>query len=107
MPLYIQLDILMEASVDDIEFEWDGKKAASNLRKHGIDFEDAIAVFEGPVLEIRSDRKGEVRYMAIGEAEGRVIGVIYTPREGRYRIISARKATKHERSTYDQAFPPG
>ncbi|HUE95383.1 MAG TPA: BrnT family toxin [Longimicrobiaceae bacterium] len=90
-----------------MEFEWDENKAKNNLQKHGIDFEDAIGVFEGAVLEIRSDRDGEERYEAIGVLNGREIVVVYTPRPGRYRIISARKATKHERITYHQAHPPG
>jgi uncharacterized DUF497 family protein len=89
-----------------MEFEWDPRKAESNLEKHRIDFEDAIGIFGGPVLEIRSDRDGEERYNAIGILNGREIAVIYTPREGRYRIISARKATKNERTTYHQAQPP-
>lgn len=80
-------------------------KAGANLRKHGIDFEDAIGIFDGPVLEVRSDRGGEERYKAIGAVDGREIVVIYTPRKGWLRIISARNPRKHERNTYRQAFP--
>jgi hypothetical protein len=51
--------------------EWDPRKAASNRRKHGIDFDEAIEVFYGPILLYRSDRKEEERWLAIGESEGR------------------------------------
>jgi uncharacterized protein len=88
-----------------MEFEWDDAKAEANLEKHGIDFEDAIGIFEGPVLEVRSDRGAEARYKAIGVVEGREIAVIYTLREGRYRIISARRARPDERRAYRQAHP--
>jgi uncharacterized protein len=87
------------------EFEWDEAKATSNLEKHGIDFEDAIGIFEGPVLEVRSDRQGEERWKAIGTAEGVELAVIYTVREGRRRIISARRAATNEREAYHQTKP--
>lgn len=70
-------------AVNLMYFEWDEEKAEQNLRKHGIDFDDAIGIFERAVLEARSDRNGEERYKAIGVVEGRVIAVIYTPRAGR------------------------
>jgi uncharacterized protein len=89
----------------EMEFEWDEAKAAGNLEKHRISFEDAIGIFEGPVLETRSDRGAEERYKAIGVVEGREIAVIYTLREGRYRIISARRARPNERRAYRQAHP--
>lgn len=89
----------------DLEFEWNDSKAEANLEKHGIDFEDAIGVFEGPVLEVRSDQKGEIRWKAIGLLEGLEITVVYTLREGRRRIISARRAQQNERRAYNQARP--
>lgn len=89
----------------DLEFEWNDSKAEANLEKHGIDFEDAIGVFEGPVLEVRSDQKGEIRWKAIGLVEGLEITVVYTLREGRRRIISARRAQQNERRAYHQAHP--
>jgi hypothetical protein len=85
------------------EFEWDEAKAASNLKKHGIDFEDAISIFEGPVLEVRSARGSEERWKAVGMVEGVELAVIFTLREGRRRIISARRARKSEREAYHQA----
>ena len=86
-----------------MEWEWNPDKAEANLEKHRISFEDAIGIFEGPVLEIRSDRDGEERRKAIGVVEEREIAVIYTLREGRDRIISARRARTGERAAYRQA----
>lgn len=87
-----------------MDFEWDDKKAHLNLEKHGIDFEDAISIFEGPMLEFRSDREGEQRWIAIGTIEGREITVVYTIRYGAYRVISARRARKNEREAYHKAL---
>jgi uncharacterized protein len=88
-----------------MEFEWEEAKAAKNLEKHQISFEDAISIFESPVLEVSSDREGEKRWKAIGAVEGREIAVIYTLRGDRYRIISARRARINERRAYRQAHP--
>ncbi len=89
-----------------MRFEWDPRKRALNLRKHGIAFEDAIELFEQPYLEDPDDRLeyGEPRFVAVGEMRGRVIAVVYASREGKRRIISARKATKDERGAYYRAI---
>lgn len=87
-----------------MEFEWDASKATSNLKKHRISFEDAVGVFEHPVLEIRTYHGGEERYKAIGLLADLEIAVVYTVRNGRYRIISARRARKNERRAYQQAI---
>ena len=85
-----------------MEFEWDPAKNADNLAKHGIDFEDAIRIFDGPTLDYIDDRAdyGEERIVAVGEVNGIEIVVVYTVRGDRLRIISAREATKHERENY-------
>lgn len=88
-----------------MEFEWHDRKADVNLKKHGIDFEDAIQVFGGPTLETRSIREGEERWKAIGLLDEIEIVVIYTPRGNSRRIISARRARKDERDAYHQAQP--
>ncbi len=90
-----------------MEFEWDEQKRVSNLGKHGIDFEDAIGIFQGPVLENRSDRGSEQRWLAVGEIEGELIAVAYTYRADRIRIISARRARDNERREYRQTYPTG
>jgi hypothetical protein len=82
--------------------EWDEEKAAINRRKHGIDFDDAVAVFYGANVLRRSDRNKEERWIAIGESEGRLIAVVFTLRGNDLRIISARRARRNERRHYDQ-----
>ncbi len=82
--------------------EWDEKKRLSNIAKHGIDFADAALVFEGPIrakAELRRDY-GENRFSAVGEANGRLLYVVYTRRGDKIRIISARRAGQHEREEY-------
>ncbi|HEY4775469.1 MAG TPA: BrnT family toxin [Xanthobacteraceae bacterium] len=84
-------------------FEWDEAKAAENYAKHGVSFEMATKVFKDPfAVERLDDREdyGEDRFILIGAAEGAVLAVVYTERNGRIRIISARQATKHEQDDY-------
>ena len=81
-------------------FEWDEAKRATNLATHGIDFEGALTIWDGPTLERRSDRNGEERYTTVGMARGRIISVAWTPRNGARRIISARAARRNERQDY-------
>ena len=85
-----------------MEFEWDERKAASNLAKHGVSFEQATRAFADPnAIEYVDDRQdyGEERVILIGLA-GVVLVVVYTERGARLRIISARRATTHERQRY-------
>jgi len=85
-----------------MEFEWDSAKRISNLEKHGIDFADAAKVFEEVSVTVEDSRfnYGEKRLVTFGVLNERVIAVVHTKRENRTRIISARKATKHERANY-------
>ena len=83
-------------------FEWDEVKRARNLDKHGFDFLDAMLIFDGPTVE-RVDHRwyyGETRVVALGEVDGVIMCVVYTPRGEALRLISARKASKHERQAY-------
>jgi uncharacterized DUF497 family protein len=82
--------------------EWNEEKAASNRRKHGIDFDDAIEVFYGECLLRRSDRNMEERWIGIGESEGRVVAIVFTWRGDTLRIISARRASRNEKRAYYQ-----
>ena len=86
------------------EFEWDERKNDLNFERHTIDFEDAIAIFSEPVLNKRSDRNNEIRYLAIGLLEDIEIAVVYTMRGDVCRIISARQARTNEREEYHQAI---
>jgi len=83
-------------------FEWDPDKNAKNLAKHGISFEEAATIFEGPVLSYSDDDPdGEVRERSYGLLNGTVvICVIHTLRERTTRIISARKAIPRERKLF-------
>jgi uncharacterized DUF497 family protein len=85
-----------------VEFEWDETKRQTNIAKHGVDFIDAALLFEGAVLETEDRRRdhGERRYRALGLCNDRVLHVIYTWRQDRRRIISARRASRNERETY-------
>ncbi len=87
-----------------IKFEWDEAQRSSNIRKHGIDFVDALPLFEGFTLTIEDTRfpYDEQRYIPVGLVQGRAIVVAHTERGERIRIISARKATKHEEIAYFQ-----
>jgi uncharacterized DUF497 family protein len=87
-----------------VQYEWHDGKAAANLRKHGVDFADAIAALEdlGRLEEIDAQFVyGEERIEIIGMAYGDVLFVIVTlGGEDTCRIISARKATRHEQDRY-------
>ena len=88
-----------------MNFEWDERKNASNLAKHGFDFADAPGIFDLPMvvdLDVR-ETYGEYRWVGIGLLNGRVVVIVYTePSEQIIRIISLRKALSHERKRYEQ-----
>ncbi len=86
-----------------VEYEWDPAKARTNQRKHRIDFADAVAVFadEQAITLPDDEHIIEKRYVTIGmDAFGRILVVIYTWRGNHIRLISARKATRHEQASY-------
>jgi uncharacterized protein len=81
-----------------MDFEWDDAKDRANIAKHGFDFAFAVRIFNGPVRRFIDPRQwSESRIVATGQLDGRFIGVVYTRRNGRYRIISARPARRSER----------
>lgn len=86
------------------EFEWDEAKNLANVRKHGISFETAGRIFDGPVFSWLDRRRkyGEERQLSIGEVEQALIVVAHTRREGRTRLISARPASRKEREAYHE-----
>lgn len=90
-------------------FDWDKNKAASNLRKHGVSFDRAMAVFTDPSAIIESDESDDVeeRWRIIGMAAADVLFVVFTERDdGVNRIITARRANRHEQNRYfRQALP--
>lgn len=83
-------------------FEWDPAKNALNKQKHGLSFEEAATIFEGPVLSGPDNSTDEEREKSFGLLGGVVVAcVIHTERDGKIRIISARKATANERKLFD------
>src|SRR5438105_3201888 len=88
------------------EFEWDAKKAAENLKKHAVAFEEALTVFADPLASIFDDpdhSETEQRELIIGHSAGqRPLVVSFTERDPRTRIIGAREATAQERRDYEQ-----
>ena len=88
--------------------EWDERKRLVNLEKHGLDFLDAIEVFEGPHIVVPSVYDGgEERSLAIGLLQGRSVTAVYTFRSGAIRIISFRRARHEERQKYQELFGGG
>lgn len=91
-----------------VSFEWDDAKARADERKHGVTFERATLAFSDVsaivVFDDRGDY-GEERYNLIGLAQGPLLFVAYTERGDRVRIISARRATKHEQEVYEKHRP--
>jgi uncharacterized DUF497 family protein len=89
-----------------MQFEWDPKKAAENLRKHRISFEEASTVFGDPLAITFADPDhsvGERRSLTFGiSREGRLLVVNHTDRRATVRIISARRALRNERLIYEQ-----
>ena len=86
-----------------MEFEWDPKKAETNRRKLGIEFVDAVIVFDDDRgITLVDERRTEERYVTFGmDAQGRVLAVCYAVRGNNIRLISARKATARERAQYE------
>lgn len=87
-----------------MEYEWDDRKAVSNLRDHGVDFKDAIAALEDPNRLEDIDTRftySEERVQVIGMAQGRILFIVVAMRnEELCHIISARKAERYEQARY-------
>ncbi len=89
-----------------MEFEWDRAKAAANLKKHRVSFQEASTVLHDPLSTTFPDRasEGEQRFVTIGiSALGHLLVVAHTDRGDTVRLISARRATRRERGFYEQA----
>ena len=89
-----------------MKFEWDPKKAAQNLMKHGVSFEDAAAVFGDPLAGTIPDpthSTGEARFVTIGMTPAqRLLVVAHTDRDDRIRIVTARPATRAEKKKHEE-----
>ena len=89
-----------------MQFEWDGVKSDATFERRGFDFAYAAQIFDDPHRIEREDARrdyGEPRWQTLGEIDGRVFLVVYTPRGATTRIISARRAHDTEERTYRNA----
>ena len=91
-----------------MEFVWDERKSRNNYKKHGVSFDTAVLVFDDPFHLTRQDREvdGELRWQTIGLVNGvYLLLVAHTINDDgeEIRVISARKATRNERSLYAQS----
>ena len=92
-----------------MNFDWDEHKARSNLAKHGVSFQTATVVFDDPnaLVDIDDSDPADERWRIIAIAAADVLLVVYAERDGDViRIISARKATRHEQDRYYRQASP-
>ena len=87
-----------------VRFTWEPKKAASNIKKHGVSFVEASSLFAAPLAALLEDALDPERAILVGQSEeGRVLLVVFLEEsEDTIRIISARRATSHERKRYEE-----
>ena len=90
-----------------MRFEWDPGKGRTNVKKHGVGFEEAVTVFDDPFALVAPDPKHsklEEREWIIGESDRGILVVVYTKRDRGdiCRIISARRASRKERKNYEE-----
>ncbi|HXW15629.1 MAG TPA: BrnT family toxin [Terriglobia bacterium] len=101
--------LLAARSILDLDFEWDDTKAAENVRNHGVSFAQAALAFRDPFavewIDLR-EAYGEERIILLGLTGNQVLSVVYTERADRIRIISARRATRHEQDHYHRQIAP-
>ena len=86
-----------------VRFLWDAKKAAANLKKHGVSFEEAATAFDDELCAYYPDSLHEARFILIGHSQRRrLLYVVHAEvTANAIRIISARKATRHEKAHYE------
>jgi len=88
-----------------MRFEWGAEKAAENLRRHGVSFEEAVTVFYDPLAATFGDLDHsleEHRFLTVGySSQGRLLVVCHTERRGAVRLISARRVTARERKRHE------
>jgi uncharacterized DUF497 family protein len=87
-----------------MKYEWDEAKNRANRVKHGLSFEDAEQVFDGPCVTFEDDRfdYGEERLITLGLLAGRLVVIAHSPRDEGTRIISMRKGNRSEQKIYQE-----
>ena len=85
-----------------MRFTWSEAKRKLNIQAHGLDFVDAARVFDGPTFTFEDDRVeySEQRFVTLGLLDGFVVSVVHTESTRLIRVVSFRKATKHEQAIY-------
>jgi uncharacterized protein len=85
-----------------MQFTWSERKRAINIKDHGLDFIDAPRVFEGTTYTFEDVRfsYGEQRFETLGLLAGVPVSIVHTESEDEIRVISFRKATRHEANIY-------
>lgn len=92
-------------SYNKLVIEWDERKRATNLAKHGLDFADAWQVYESPAkITFESARRNEIRKLDVASVEGVMLAFVCVGRGGRVRAISLRRASRAERRMYEKAI---
>ena len=87
------------------DFEWDDAKAAANVKKHGVSFEEASTVFDDPEALDAPDMEEPTRFVILGRShEARILFVVQMERGDRIRLISARKASPAQRKKYEEGI---
>jgi uncharacterized DUF497 family protein len=81
-----------------MHFTWDERKRRSNLKVHGLDFRDAVRVFEGPTFTFEDDRFKylEQRFISLGFLGGVAVSLVHTETAEKIHVISFRRATQNE-----------
>ena len=85
-----------------VNFEWDEAKSLANSAKHGLSLDKARALWNGPVIVLKSRHPGEPRQLALGKIGALHWTIIFTLRGGNIRLISARRSRDNERNFYDE-----
>jgi uncharacterized DUF497 family protein len=86
------------------QFSWDETKRVTTIAKHGIDFLDVISIFDGPHLILPARSDVEDRFVAIADWNGIKVAVFFTRRGPAIRLITARRARRHERDLYQNLY---
>ena len=88
-----------------MSYEWHERKRLLNEGKHGFDFEHAKALFDGrKVITVLSKQRGEPRYVTTGIVKNEFVTLVWTPRKGKVRFISFRRARNEEKKAYKKLF---
>ncbi len=92
--------------LNELQFEWDEEKAKVNLKKRSVGFDEGATIFNDPLIITITDQAHsdtEQRNISLGiSVKGHLLIVVHTERNEKIRLISCRKATPHERKTYDE-----